>query len=93
MSQLDDLTAAIGTYFQAIHECDTKKLDDVFHPQSSMFDVDNGDIFVEPIDSFRAAVAGRTSPQSAGQNLDAEILMIDFLSPLSATVKIRIGCD
>jgi len=90
MSQLDDLTAAIGTYFQAIHECDVTKLDDVFHPQSSLFDADNGDIFVEPIDSFRRDVAGRASPHDAGQALDAEIILIDFLSPLSAIVKIRI---
>lgn len=90
MSQLDDLSAAIATYFQAIHECDVHKLDAVFHPQSSLFDADNGEIFVEPIDSFRADVAARKSPQSAGQDLDAEIIAIDFLSPLSATVKIRI---
>lgn len=90
MARLDDLSAAIETYFEAIHACDVKKLDDVFHPQSSLFDADNGQIFVEPIDSFRADVAGRTSPLSAGQALDADILAIDFLSPLSATVKIRI---
>ena len=62
----------------------------MFHPQSSLFDADNGEIFVEPIESFRADVAGRTSPQSADQALDAEIIAIDFLSPLSASVKIRI---
>jgi len=90
MAQLDDLNAAIDIYFEAIHECDVKKLDAVFHPQSSLFDADNGETFVEPIDSFRADVAGRKSPESAGQSLEAEILMIDFLSPLSATVKIRI---
>lgn len=90
MSQLDDLSTAIETYFQAIHDCDVTKLDDVFHPQSSLFDADNGDIFVEPIGSFRTDVAGRTSPHSAGQDMEAEILMIDFLSPSSATVKIRI---
>ncbi len=90
MSQLDDLTAAIQTYFEAIHECDVNKLDEVFHPRSSLFDADNGEIFVEPISSFRTDVAGRKSPQSGGQELQAEILMIDFLSPLSATVKIRI---
>lgn len=90
MSQLDSLTGAIDTYFEAIHECDVTKLDDVFHPQSSLFDADNGEIFVEPIDSFRADVAGRKSPQSAGQEMKAEIISIDFLSPLSASVKIRI---
>ena len=90
MTQLVELNAAIQTYFEAIHECDVKKLNDVFHPLSSLFDADNGKIFVESIDSFSEDVAGRTSPASAGQPLDAQILMIDYLSPISATVKIRI---
>lgn len=90
MPPLEELTNAIETYFDAIHECDVTKLDEAFHPQSSLFDADNGEIFVEPIESFRADVAGRTSPQEAGQHLEAEIIAIDFLSPLSATAKIRI---
>lgn len=90
MSQLDEINAAIETYFEAIHECDVTKLDQVFHPQSSLFDADNGEIFVEPIASFRRDVAGRTSPESVGQSLQAEIISIDFLSGLSATAKIRI---
>jgi hypothetical protein len=90
MHALNELNTAIETYFGAIHECDVAKLDKVFHPQSSLFDADNGEIFVEPIDSFRTDGAGRTSPQSTGQDLEAEVIAIDFLSPLSATVKIRI---
>ena len=85
-----DLLAVIDTYFDAIHFCDTEKLNAVFHPQSSLFDADNGTVFVEPIDSFSRDVAGRVSPASTGQPLEAEGLLIDFLSPISATVKIRI---
>ena len=90
MAQLTNLTAAIEMYFDAIHDCDVEKLNTVFHPASSLFDADNGNIFVEPIDSFSEDVAGRVSPASVGQAMEAEILMIDYLSPLSATVKIRI---
>lgn len=90
MTQLTELNAAIQTYFEAIHECDVTKLNAVFHPQSSLFDADNGTVFVEPIDSFSNDVAGRVSPASVGQPLEAEILMIDYLSPISTTVKIRI---
>ncbi|CUI78959.1 nuclear transport factor 2 family protein [Cognatishimia activa] len=90
MAQMTDLTAAIEMYFDAIHDCDVEKLNTVFHPASSLFDADNGSIFVEPIDSFSEDVAGRVSPASVGQAMEAEILMIDYLSPLSATVKIRI---
>jgi hypothetical protein len=90
MTQLTELNDAIQTYFEAIHECDVAKLNAVFHPQSSLFDADNGMVFVEPIDSFSNDVAGRVSPASVGQPLEAEILMIDYLSPISTTVKIRI---
>ena len=85
-----DLLAAIETYFDAIHDCDTDKLNAVFHPQSSLFDGDNGSVFVESIESFSCDVGGRVSPASAGQAREAEVLMIDHLSPISATVKIRI---
>ena len=85
-----DLLAAIETYFDAIHYCDIDKLNAVFHPQASLFDADNGTVFVESIDSFRQDVAGRVSPASKGQAREAEVLLVDFLSPISATVKIRI---
>lgn len=90
MSNTFDLIAAVNVYFDAIHECDVEKLNAVFHETSSLFDADEGKLFVEPIESFSKDVATRQSPASAGQALEAEILMIDYLSPLSATVKIRI---
>lgn len=90
MQRQTDLMNAVQLYFEALYECDTHKLNTVFHENSSLFDADNGTIFVEPIESFSRDVGSRTSPQSVGQELDAEILMIDWLSPISATVKIRI---
>jgi hypothetical protein len=90
MSNTTDLIAAVDVYFDAIHECDVEKLNAIFHETSSLFDADEGKIFVEPIDSFSKDVAGRTSAASVGQPREAEILMIDYLSPISATVKIRI---
>lgn len=90
MQPTQDLLAAVQLYFEAIHECDTVKLNTVFHDSASLFDADNGKIFVEPIESFSRDVGGRTSPQSIGQPMEAEVLMMDYLSPLSATVKIRI---
>ncbi len=70
--------------------CDTAILDTLFHPASSLFDADNGAIFVDPIESFSRTVGGRPSPASTGQAREEEILMIDSLSPLSATVKVRL---
>lgn len=90
MTLLADLLDAVDLYFDGIHECDTEKLNAVFHPSSSLFDADNGTIFAEPIESFCRDVGARISPASVGQPREAEILMIDHLSPINATVKIRI---
>jgi len=79
MPNNDALIDAVNLYFDALYECDTVKLNAVFHKDSSLFDADNGTIFVEPIDSFSRDVGGRVSPASKGQERDQEILMIDYL--------------
>ncbi len=90
MNRKEELVAAVQVYLDAIHECDVDKLDAVFHPQSSLFDGDNGKVFVESIASFRADVAGRSSPAARGQKRVEEIIAIDWLSKLSANVKLRL---
>lgn len=90
MTANQDLLDAVQVYFDALYYCDTEKLNTVFHPASSLFDADQGKLFVEPIASFSDDVAGRTSPSSNGQAREDEILMIDWLSPFSAVVKIRL---
>ncbi|WP_299896159.1 nuclear transport factor 2 family protein [uncultured Aquimarina sp.] len=84
------LLDAIQMYFDALYYCDIKLLNQVFHKSSSLFDVDQGKIFIEPIDSFSKDVESRLSPADAGQKPEAEILMIDWLSSHCTTVKIRI---
>ncbi len=87
---LPGLIDAVQVYFDSLYHCDTEMLNRVFHPSSSLFDADEGKLFVEPIESFSNDVGGRVSPASKGQEREDEILSIDFLSPLSATVKIRL---
>lgn len=90
MNSTTGLLCAVQTYFDALYYCDTELLNKVFHKSSSLFDVDEGNVFVEPIASFSKDVGGRVSPASKGQKPEAEILLIDWLSPSCATVKIRI---
>ncbi|TCI84862.1 nuclear transport factor 2 family protein [Tenacibaculum sp. M341] len=85
-----DLINAVQTYFDALYYCDTQLLNKVFHKSASLFDVDEGTVFVESIESFSNDVSGRISPASKGQEPESEILMIDWLSSNCATVKIRI---
>jgi Putative lumazine-binding len=90
MTQISELLDAVQVYFDALYFCDTKKLDGVFHEASSLFDGDQGKVFVETIASFSNDVGTRVSPASKGQTREDEILLIDWLSPLSAVVKIRL---
>jgi len=87
---LPELLAAVQLYFDSLYYCDTTMLNTVFHPSSSLFDADEDDIFIESIESFSTDVGGRVSPASKDQDREDEILSIDFLSAVSATVKIRL---
>jgi Putative lumazine-binding len=90
MQRQQELLAAVQVYFDALYHCDTEQLNSIFHETSSLFDADNGKLFVEPIKSFSDDVGQRTSPSSKGQAREDEVLMVDWLSPISATVKIRL---
>ncbi len=90
MNETIILLEAISVYFDAIYHCDVEKLDQVFHPSSSLFDADNGTIFVDPIANFRQDVGSRPSPAARHQKRKDEILLIDYLSDCSATVKVRL---
>ncbi len=90
MQKTAELLDAVAIYFDAIYYCDVEKLDRVFHPASSLFDADEGDILADPIASFRADVASRPSPAGRNQTRHDEILSIDWLSGISAVVKLRL---
>jgi hypothetical protein len=82
MMRNQQLLEAIETYFDAIYYCDVKLLDKVFHKESSLFDVDEGSVLVDPIASFRQNVEKRPSPASKKQDRAEEIIMIDWLSSM-----------
>lgn len=90
MDRTTDLLKAVSTYFDAIYYCDVEKLDEVFHEASSLFDADEGEILADPIASFRADVGSRPSPAGRNQKRVEEIISIDWLSDLSAVVKLRL---
>ncbi len=90
MKETPELLKAVQLYFDALYYCDVEMLNKVFHETSSLFDADEGKIFVEPIASFSADVGGRISPASKNQAREDEILMVDMLSSISATAKIRL---
>jgi hypothetical protein len=90
MSHESPLLDAVDVYFRALHACDVSLLDRVFHPASTLFDVDEGVVTVDPFPAWREVVANRPSPASVGQAREEEVVAIDWLSENSASVRVRL---
>lgn len=90
MPRTTELHDAIDVYFRALYACDVTLLDTVFHPASSLFDVDEGPVVVDPYPVWREVVANRPSPASVGQERSEEVLLVDWLSDVSAVVRVRL---
>jgi len=87
---MSTLETAVDTYFRALYACDVELLDSVFHPSSTLFDVDEGVVTVDPYPAWREVVASRQSPASIDQVREEEIVNIDWLSEKAATVHVRL---
>lgn len=90
MPRTAELHDAVDVYFRALYHADPSLLDAVFHPASSLFDVDGGAVFAEPFAQWREVVANRQAPASVNQVRDEEILAIDWLSDRAAVVRVRL---
>ena len=90
MPRETELLAAVDVYFRALYACDVALLDSVFHPASSLFDVDEDVVTVDPFPAWRAVVGARTSPASVNQERDEEIVSITWLSDKAASVHVRL---
>ncbi len=91
MATRDDLLhTAVDGYCRALHTTDVDLLDAVFHPAASLFDVDEGDVRVDPYWAWRRDVDARPDPASAGLDRDDEVLDVLWLSDDAATVSLRI---
>lgn len=90
MPRTAELNEAVDIYFRALHACDVTLLDAVFHPASTLFDVDEDVVTVDPYPAWREVVANRPSPASAGQGRDEDIASIDWLSDRAASVHVRL---
>ena len=85
-----ELLQAVDTYFRALYACDVHLLDSVFHPASTLFDVDEETVTVDPYPAWREVVANRQSPASIGQSREEEVVNIDWLSDDAASVHVRL---
>lgn len=90
MPRETELLTAVGLYFDGLYTCDVTLLDQVFHPASSLFDVDEGAVVVDPYPVWREVVANRPSPASVGQERQEEVVSVTWLSDTAASVHVRL---
>ena len=85
----DDLSRALWTYLDGLHEGDTKKLASVFHPVCHLFS-NTGDEFLDwPRDEWFAVVDGRESPKAKGLERHDRIISIDMSDETTALAKVN----
>ena len=89
------LLAAVDTYVDALHTCDVDKLDEVFHPSASLFDVDGGEVLLPVVEGVHEDLATvdvdtRPSPASVGQAQQARVLSVDWLWERAAVVRVEL---
>ena len=90
MPRETELLEAVDVYFRALYACDVNLLNAVFHPASSLFDVDEGDVVIDPYPVWREVVANRPSPKSVGQERSEEVISVDWLWDRAAVVHVRL---
>ena len=89
MSAFDDVRAVVGTYFDALHYCDTDKLQAVFHPRAIYATADEDPPLYRNMDEYVPVVAARQSPASRGEQRRESIDSIEFAGENTAVARVR----
>ena len=87
---IDEIRAFLKDYFDVLQNQDMDLFDRVFHKDCVLYSQQDGAVVVRPFAAYRSMVQGRQSPQSKGSPRADETLLVDFLSPTMATVKVRL---
>ena len=91
MSQTDlaAIEAVLQTYFDGLHEGNTAKLAEAFHPCAHLYWEKEGEVADMPREEWFAMVRERGSAKSKGLARDDRILSIDMSGPETAIAKVN----
>ena len=84
----EDITSALWTYFDGLHEGDTEKLGSVFHPGCHLYSNTGSEFIDWPRDKWFEVVKGRESPKSQGLARHDRIISIDMSDDTTALAKV-----
>jgi Putative lumazine-binding len=87
------VTAVLVTYFDGLHDSDTGRLAQVFHPMAHYVCATDGTLLHRDMAEYFPVVDARPSPASRGEARADEIVSIEFAGPVTAraVVRCRIG--
>ncbi len=89
-SDVADIEKVLRVYFDGLHEGDTKKLGEAFHPASHLYAADDqGKATDMPRADWFKMVEGRPSAKSKGSARADRIVSIDFSGPATAFAKVE----
>lgn len=80
----------LDDYFDLMHFQDMEVFDRVFHPQSVLYGVVDGELTVRPFAVYREIVINRQSPAELGNARRDKLLAFDQISPTLALLKVQL---
>ena len=91
MTAIDpEIQFLLDNYFNLMHFQDMELFDKVFHKDSVLYGVVDGELNIRPYAIYREAVANRQSPADAGNARREQVLMVDQISPTLALAKMQL---
>lgn len=88
--QIDEIRSFLNDYFEVLQTQDMQIFDRVFHRDCVLYSEQDGSTVVRPFAAYREMVQGREAPAKGNFPRSEELLMVDFLSPTMAMVKVRL---
>jgi hypothetical protein len=92
-SDIADIEAAIGHYFDGLYEGNVEKLARVFNAKASLFIESEGALTALPVPEWFHRVANRPAPAASNAKRDDRLLMIDRTGPVTALAKVTCVMD
>ena len=85
-----DIQRLADDYFDLMHHQDMTVFDRVFHPDSVLYVVVEGELNIRPCAVYREAMMARQSPAELGNPRRDSILAFDQISPTLALLKMQL---
>ena len=85
-----DIERLVRDYFDLMHHQDMDVFDRVFHRESALFGVVDGELNVRPCAVYRDAMLARQSPAELGNPRRDKVLGFDQISPTLAVLKMQL---